>query len=311
MQRLIVLTPLVAILTLVAAACGGGGGEPQRDGAVESEIFAQVATQDLVVGPNRFALGLFDAEQNLILKAQVNLRFFKLSGDDQEVLKAELPAQYIGLESNFVHEHPEGTSHVHGGPEVGLYVVYADFDSAGVWAAEAAAIIDGEAQEPVRAHFQVLEETAVPNIGDAAPRSRQLTLANVSELSEIDTSAEPIPEMHELTIADALDAGKPVVITFATPAFCVSRLCGPVKSEVVDAMFREYQDEVAFVHVEPYDVPQARETGQLVPVEAMTEWGLPTEPWVFVVDRDGRIAARFEGVLSVEELRQAIEATLS
>jgi len=44
--------------------------------------------------------------------------------------------------------------------------------------------------------------------------------------------------------------------------------------------------------------------------EATTEWQLQTEPWTFIVDAEGRIAARFEGVASAEELRDAIQQTL-
>jgi hypothetical protein len=63
--------------------------------------------------------------------------------------------------------------------------------------------------------------------------------------------------------------------------------------------------DVTFVHVEPYDVPKALD-GELVNVPAVGEWGLPTEPWVFVVDAEGNIAARFEGTVGADELDQAL-----
>jgi hypothetical protein len=40
----------------------------------------------------------------------------------------------------------------------------------------------------------------------------------------------------------------------------------------------------------------------------MKEWGLQSEPWVFVVGRDGRITAKFEGSVSVQELTDAVVA---
>ena len=65
----------------------------------------------------------------------------------------------------------------------------------------------------------------------------------------------------------------------------------------------EYPD-VDFVHVEVYGefnepgfVPDA---DHLVP--AVVAFGLPTEPWVFVVDEDGMVTGRFDGVLGVGEL---------
>ena len=40
------------------------------------------------------------------------------------------------------------------------------------------------------------------------------------------------------------------------------------------------------------------------------EWGLPSEPWIFLVGRDGRVKARFEGSVSVTELSAAVRRFL-
>ena len=42
----------------------------------------------------------------------------------------------------------------------------------------------------------------------------------------------------------------------------------------------------------------------------MREWSLPTEPWTFLVGADGKIAARFEGTVSVLELEQSVREQL-
>jgi hypothetical protein len=36
-------------------------------------------------------------------------------------------------------------------------------------------------------------------------------------------------------------------------------------------------------------------------------WRLPSEPWTFMIDRRGRIAAAFEGPASLGELRRGLE----
>ena len=36
------------------------------------------------------------------------------------------------------------------------------------------------------------------------------------------------------------------------------------------------------------------------------QWRLPTEPWTFVIDRDGIVVERFEGAFSAEELAAAV-----
>jgi hypothetical protein len=140
--------------------------------------------------------------------------------------------------------------------------------------------------------------------------------------------------MHDKTIAEAVTSGKPTVIIFGTPAFCVSQLCGPAK-EIVDGLYEQYGAEANFVHMEPYMLEEARSGQGLCPVPIMNveyaadppegcptipaadlppadqSWDLSTEPWVFIVDKDGNIAARFESAFSEQELEDALKAVLS
>jgi hypothetical protein len=97
---------------------------------------------------------------------------------------------------------------------------------------------------------------------------------------------------------------KPIVLVFATPALCQSRVCGPVV-DVADQVRAEVGGKAAFIHQEVYRDNKVSEglRPQLV------KWRLASEPWVFVIGRDGRIAARFEGAVSVPELRAAVERT--
>jgi hypothetical protein len=64
--------------------------------------------------------------------------------------------------------------------------------------------------------------------------------------------------------------------------------------------------DVDFVHIEIYtnltDPEFAPIPQNLSPTVLADGWNLPSEPWVFVVDSNGIVQARFEGVISVEEL---------
>jgi hypothetical protein len=137
----------------------------------------------------------------------------------------------------------------------------------------------------------------------------QQTLRDVGDISEIDSSSPPRTAMHELTIAEAIDSGRPTVVAFATPAFCQSRVCGPFMDTVVDPLFQRYGDRVNFVHVEPYVLGKARQ-GQLVPIPAAEEWGLQTEPWLFIIDRQGRVAAKLEAIVALDEVEPVLERVL-
>ena len=65
-------------------------------------------------------------------------------------------------------------------------------------------------------------------------------------------------------------------------------------------------DDVSFVHQEVYKDNEVNKG--LRP--QLLKWRLASEPWTFIIGRDGRIAARFEGAVSVPELRAAVEKTL-
>ena len=76
-------------------------------------------------------------------------------------------------------------------------------------------------------------------------------------------------------------------------------------SQVKDLRF-DYQG-IDFVHVEIYDDLQVEDTHDLVVVDAVVEWGLPSEPWTFVIDADGVVIAAFEGALNDEELTPILD----
>lgn len=190
-------------------------------------------------------------------------------------------------------------------------MAYLEFDSPGLWQLEVLATRAGRELSPVRTEFEVSTEGIGLQVGDEAPASRQPTLEDATDISEIDSSDPPRVEMHRVTIADALESGKPVLVAFATPAFCTSRICGPVMDTVVDPLYEKYRDRVVFIHVEPYRLKETREGVGLILTETMEEWGLTTEPWLFVIDSEGRIAAKFEGIVSVDEVEAVLREVLA
>jgi hypothetical protein len=302
MNRIVWLLSIVLVLGF-AAACGGGGngtsdGE-QSTSAGKGNLRPIPANSELVVGTNRFGMGLLDAENNPILGApgtSLRLRFLYPAGDNAE-LKQEVDAR-------FVWAIPDVT---------GFWIANVVFDEAGTWQVEAVLTRDGEAQQ-VTFTFSVQEQGIVPNIGDPAPPSENLTVRDDPDLSSVTTDDEPEPAFYQMTVAEALQAGKPFLVVFATPKFCQTRFCGPVVDNV-KAVYAEFKDQINVVHIEPFALT---EDGQLVtdadgfpqPSAPTQEWRLQSEPWVFVVGADGRIAARFEGTVSEDELREVLTTVL-
>ena len=302
--RLTTTAAVLASLAVLALACGGNG-----NGVAVAEITAVVANKEVVVGENRFVVGLLDQDTEMVTGAEVALRFFKLDGD-QETPKGEAEATAVTVERSYTHTHADGTVEKHSAGQTGVYVAHPTFDEAGSWGVEVTATIKGKKFDPVGAAFTVLQEGKSVAVGAQAPPSDTLTLKDVTDVAEIDTSDPPIPEMHTMSIAQAVTSGKPSVIVFATPAFCLSRVCGPTK-EMVDEAYQQYNDEANFVHVEPYDLEKARSGEGLFPIKAATEWGLESEPWVFVVDAQGIVAAKFEGVVSMDELKAVLDPLIA
>jgi hypothetical protein len=146
-----------------------------------------------------------------------------------------------------------------------------------------------------------------PAIGSKAYPSRTPTLQSVrGHASLATTRVPPDTSLLKYSIAGSLAARKPFVVVFATPKFCTSRTCGPVV-DVVDAVRKRLTtDDVRFIHVEIYkDNNPASGFNRWV-----SQWHLPTEPWVFLVGRDGRIKAKFEGSVSRGELITAVKRDL-
>jgi hypothetical protein len=164
--------------------------------------------------------------------------------------------------------------------------------------------------EPAGAKIQALGELDVKArsdsvaVGTKAPRSETPTL-RTRAVSELTTRVPPDRALLRYSIAGSISAHKPFVVTFATPRFCTSRTCGPVV-DVVEAVRRRFSRDLNFIHVEVYK----RNRPALGYNRWMRQWGLRSEPWTFLVGRDGRVKAKFEGSVSVRELESAIRRLL-
>jgi hypothetical protein len=200
----------------------------------------------------------------------------------------------------------------------GIYVTYVDFPHAGDWGVEVSGHAANQEKVSGRVTFSVREQTSTPAIGSDAPPSDTPTAADAGALKAISTDQSPDLAFYRLSISDAIAARKPFVVVFASPALCTSGVCGPAL-EQVKQVAPTYDGRVNFIHVEPYQLtvadgevqPKVDANGQRQLVPAVDEWGLPTEPYIFVVDAQGKVAAKFEGMAYPDELTAALEAVLS
>lgn len=280
----------------------------QRSPAVDEALQVLVTTSELVVGKNRVAFGLLQ-DHTFLANAQVILRVYALQGQEGQ-LQAEVPAPYAPLEvveqRKRLHVHPDGSQHVHDEETdvQGIYVAHVVFERAGAWGLEIRARQGDGPVAVSRFTVSVLDTAPTPALGTPAPRSHNLIASDVPELRHIDSSDPPDPRLHQVRIAEAIEQGKPQVIVFASPTLCTSRICGPVV-DIVRLLLPTYGERVAFTHQEIWQ-DAARQ--QFFPT--VKEWNLHTEPWIFVVDAQGLIRAKFEGLATRQEIAAALQQIL-
>ena len=297
-----VLIALVFTLLLCAIACSGEPGDeptpvqPSLPPGLPDPITVAVASTDLAVGSNRVVFGLIRQGKGPVKDAEVNVETFLLTDSGPDGPRQTLAADF--------QVWPGGSG--------GVYVVDLSFDETGEWGLGFRLRAQDGSELQAGTRVQVKSESATPALGSAAPRSQSKTSQDVGDLSELTTDIKPDPDLYAKTIAEALDEGRPLVVSFATPAYCKTATCGP-QLDVLKQLKTTRSGQINVLHIEVYDnPPEIRESGisvaRLSPI--LAEWGLPTEPWTFVVDADGIVRAKYEGFVSSEELEEAIGSTL-
>ena len=257
-----------------------------------ADLRVALASTDIAVGPNRIAFGLIDPTAGAVRDARVQVSTFFFAEGGAQTAEENVGAVY--------RKWPVG--------EAGVYTVQVVFDQPGRWGLGITAQIDGSPRKGI-VTLEVAETSAAPAVRALAPRSVSKTSADGVGLEEVTTDPDPDPALYDMTIAEAVDSGTPSLVVFATPAYCTTSTCGP-QLRVIKQLRIDYLQGVNFIHVEVWDNPHEIDgdlsKGRLSPT--LSEWGLVTEPWTFILDREGVVSARFEGFATAEELQDALEA---
>jgi hypothetical protein len=252
-----------------------------------------LGTEDYAPGPVRVSFLLIDDQGVAVYRDDIRVRVFGPNGHALATVPVSI--EPVGVSG-------AGTD---GGDITRLYVVHFRVARPGTYR-----LVAGSSQgKPVRAEWaiDVRKHPRAPAVGSQAIPSQTPTIATThGNFRELTTRTPPDKGLLRYSIAGSLAAHKPFVVVFATPKFCSSRTCGPVV-DVVDAVRKRLGGGgVRFIHVEVY-----RDNNPGLGYNRwFKQWHLPTEPWTFLVGRDGRIRARFEGSVSVGELAAAVRKYL-
>jgi hypothetical protein len=316
---------LLAACTSFAVACGGGN-EDDGDasptvlatpGTVQPgpaddlrEIRIELTGGDLFPGPSNFVFGILDENGQPQGGATVTVTFYDVSDPQKprDVGTFDAIESAPGVGDVVEHRHENGEIHNHGGQDDDrvVYFVPVTFPHAGSWGAIIKATLRDGSKGVGNPGFFVGEAPRYPAPGEKANASDNLTAADVGDIRQID-SGDPPNDMHDVKIKDAIAAGRPVVVVFSTPAFCTSQFCGPVNEEI-ESLQQDYKDDVDFVHIEIwFDFEKQTLNPTTIEWLQQPDGGL-SEPWVFVIDKEGNIYDRWEGAASRVVVEPAVKA---
>jgi protein SCO1/2 len=220
---------------------------------------------------------------------------------------ADLAGRAIGPVTAMTAVRPPGVDRV-------SYVVTLDIPRPGRWRLDVNAFPDGE-ELAGSVEVTALDPGTTAAIGQPAPTAHTPTLSEVGGNSwAVTTDPAPYLPLSQRSTTDALAERQPFVLVVDSTRFRVSPACGKA---IIMARYLVYRwSDVAFIHLEPYLYTLVSNTPILSgsienppvgPVAAAwgvdgPPWGATSMPWVFVVDGDGIVRAKYQGLMGSDDI---------
>jgi hypothetical protein len=190
-------------------------------------------------------------------------------------------------------------------PFAAVYQAKVPFTKKGPWAVLAVTKTGNTfVAAPQQVQVNTKQSDEIPDVGDRPPDVATDTIASVKGDEKLLDTRVPTSDMHKESF-DKVLGKKPVALLFSTPQLCQSRVCGPV-TDVAMQLEAKYRDKIEFIHQEVYNDNDVNK-GLRPPLQA---FHLPTEPWLFVVNADGKITARLEGSFGLTAFENALKTAL-
>ena len=289
MKNIFVLVMLLASVIIVS--CNKADSPSTEQAQPTSTLRIVVTATDLSTGYNRLTFALIDSETGPLKSTSLQAHTFLVGKDVKDRPKKDLGVVY--------REWPDSRR--------GIYTTTAHFDESGTWSIEVAIEGSDGKKRLASASFRVKKDSVTPPVGSPAPPSETKIALHNQDLQNVTSSLNPHAPLYKLSLKQALTTNKPTVVVFATPAFCSTSTCGP-QVDVLVALEKNLSNKVNFIHVEIYDdINQLQGNLKNATVStSVKEWGLPSEPWTFIIDNLGIISSKFEGFTTYEELHDAI-----
>lgn len=292
----------------------------EAENAKPSTLVVSPAALAFYKGENRYPFGVFERDGSQVSDAEVALYFAKVpKAEGQDELspadaQAKRRAESRALDEPAIGPFPAAIESLQTKPAFRaqtttsdpdaasvVYTTQIDFPSEGEWRIAALIRRGDELEASLLPSADVGKFASVPRVGAKAPLIHTPTPADAGgDRAEITTRIPPDTQ-NGVDYADVVGK-EPVVLLFATPQFCQSRVCGPVV-DVAEQVKQLYGDKAAFIHMEIFN---DNDPGKGVRPQVRA-FHLPSEPWLFAIDREGRIEADIEGAFGVDELTRVVK----
>ena len=290
-------------LAALLGACDGGGGsgpaappgslQALQANAVQLSLLG--AQSQLQVGESLFTFGLATADNKLVAGGTPAVW---AATDDASKALGPFPTRWFELTAYDKTNDSSPRSEL-----TGFYGAQVELPKAANWMVAASLQLEG-GRAVGRGAVPVVDDAPAAVGGKARP-VRTPVATTAAGRKKICTREPVACPLHGVSLDDALRAGRPTVVNFATPLLCSSRMCGPVVDEQM-VVAAKLGRKASFIHVEIYpDRDPAK------PAPALTAYGFTTEPWLLVVDRSGVIRARFEGPVTAAQIEAALRPLLA
>jgi hypothetical protein len=194
-----------------------------------------------------------------------------------------------------------------------LYRARVPLEQVGRWSVEVTARIDDQSYRGL-GRLDVSPDEGTPALGSQVPGGDTPTMRDAQSLMHhISSDPEPLTAFYTWTLDDALAQNQPTVFVLDSYAFRPNAACGGALGILHD-VFIDYPG-LTIIHAEPWHMAMSRDGhmleldppgGPAVLTDYAEAWGIEEPPWVFVIDREGRLQAKFTGVIGSDELRAAI-----
>ena len=194
------------------------------------------------------------------------------------------------------------------------YVATLPIPTPGAWRLEVVVPMAGGVRVGSTA-LDALDPGTTAAIGAPAPGIHTPTVADAGGVVRAVTT-DPAPDLRlsRTSTSDALAAHQPFALIVDSTKFKVSPACG--RAIVMARYLLDRWRDVAFIHVEPYRYSVIADTPVLegsLQAPNLTDpaaawgvggdpWGPRSMPWVFVVDGNGTVRAKYQGVMGTDDV---------